>query len=204
MRLFEFADAEAQVALWKLISDSVWTAIATQRHQQAQVAAQKAAQKPKASPRPKKAKHPPLPMPPKSPKQKSSNKQEKSVKPGQERPLAQQQGQQALPTASSKAAISNLVAPQTPVPSAASLATQNIAKNKQQLSPQAAPLAQKQVMQAKAFPNAVRSNLAQPQTPVTSAASVPTQNATKAQSVAQVQRQLDPLAHDKTVKRLTR
>jgi hypothetical protein len=30
MRVFEIADAEAQLALWKLVSDSVWTAIQTQ------------------------------------------------------------------------------------------------------------------------------------------------------------------------------
>ena len=35
MRLFEFADAEAQIALWKLISDSVWAAIASQAIEQA-------------------------------------------------------------------------------------------------------------------------------------------------------------------------
>lgn len=32
MRIFEIADAEAQLALWKLVNDSVWTAIQTQQH----------------------------------------------------------------------------------------------------------------------------------------------------------------------------
>ena len=41
MRIFEIADAEAQLALWKLVNDSVWTAIQTQQHEQAK---QKAAQ----------------------------------------------------------------------------------------------------------------------------------------------------------------
>jgi hypothetical protein len=36
MRLFEFASAEEQLALWKLISTSVWTAIEQQVHQQQQ------------------------------------------------------------------------------------------------------------------------------------------------------------------------
>lgn len=42
MRIFEIADAEAQLALWKLVNDSVWTAIQTQQHEQAKqkVAAQ--------------------------------------------------------------------------------------------------------------------------------------------------------------------
>ena len=35
MRIFEIADAEAQLALWKLLNDSVWTAIQTQQHEQA-------------------------------------------------------------------------------------------------------------------------------------------------------------------------
>ena len=35
MRLDEFANAEDQMALWKLINDNVWQAIETQRQQQA-------------------------------------------------------------------------------------------------------------------------------------------------------------------------
>ena len=35
MRIFEIADAEAQLALWKLVNDSVWTAIQTQQQEQA-------------------------------------------------------------------------------------------------------------------------------------------------------------------------
>jgi len=68
MRLFEFADAESQMALWKLITDSVWQAIAKQAQEQKQLDAQKAksvsaapkqskALKPKiVSPQPTKAK----------------------------------------------------------------------------------------------------------------------------------------------------
>ena len=40
MKIFEIADAEAQLALWKLVNDSVWTAIQTQQHE---LAKQKAA-----------------------------------------------------------------------------------------------------------------------------------------------------------------
>jgi hypothetical protein len=46
MRIFEIADAEAQLALWKLVNDSVWTAIQTQQHEQAKQKA--AAQQKKA------------------------------------------------------------------------------------------------------------------------------------------------------------
>ena len=42
MRLFEFADAESQMELWKLITDSVWQAIAKQALQQKQHDAQRA------------------------------------------------------------------------------------------------------------------------------------------------------------------
>ena len=50
MRLVEFANAEDQMALWKLINDNVWQAIETQRQQQAKEAQAKAA-KAKLKPR---------------------------------------------------------------------------------------------------------------------------------------------------------
>ena len=42
MRLFEFADAESQMELWKLITDSVWQAIYKQAQEQKELDAQKA------------------------------------------------------------------------------------------------------------------------------------------------------------------
>ena len=42
MRLFEFADAESQMELWKLITDSVWQAIYKQAQEQKQLDAQRA------------------------------------------------------------------------------------------------------------------------------------------------------------------
>ena len=47
MRLEEFANAQDQLDLWKLVSDAVWAGINTQRQQQDQMAAQPKAQ-PKA------------------------------------------------------------------------------------------------------------------------------------------------------------
>ena len=41
MRLFEFANAEAQMELWKLITDNVWQAIYKQAQEQKQIDAQK-------------------------------------------------------------------------------------------------------------------------------------------------------------------
>ena len=69
MRLVEFTSAADQLALWKLISDTVWSSINAQAKQQAQVAAQqKRIVKPKKKvaskvkiPRPPAAK--PLPQP---------------------------------------------------------------------------------------------------------------------------------------------
>ena len=53
MRLFEFADAESQMELWKLITDSVWQAIYKQAQEQKQLYAQRAKS---ASATPKQAK----------------------------------------------------------------------------------------------------------------------------------------------------
>jgi hypothetical protein len=50
MRLFEFADAESQMELWKLITDSVWQAIAKQAQEQKQLDAQ-SAKSPSATPK---------------------------------------------------------------------------------------------------------------------------------------------------------
>ena len=69
MRLVEFTSAADQLALWKLISDTVWSSINAQAKQQGQVAAQqKRVMKPKKKvaskikiPRPPAAK--PLPQP---------------------------------------------------------------------------------------------------------------------------------------------
>jgi outer membrane biosynthesis protein TonB len=74
MRIVEIASAEEQLALWKLISDNVWTTISQQARTEAQqraAAAAKSRLKPK---KPKKLKKPPrAPAPPK-PKPKPQNK----------------------------------------------------------------------------------------------------------------------------------
>ena len=50
MRLFEFADAESQMDLWKLITDSVWQAIYKHAQEQKQLDAQ-SAKSPSAAPK---------------------------------------------------------------------------------------------------------------------------------------------------------
>ena len=74
-----------------------------------------------------------------------------------------------------------------------------------------APQTQKPQVLPNVFTSTARSNPAQPQTPVTSASSLSAQNAAKTRpdrlrapdTVAGVQRQLDPLASIDVVKRLT-
>jgi len=81
--------------------------------------------------------------------------------------------------------------------------------NNQQKS---APQTQKQQVLPKVFSNTQKSNLAQPQTPMTSASSLSPQSAAQTSSqrvihdpnsVANIQRQLYPLAFDSTIKKLT-
>jgi hypothetical protein len=163
MRLQEFADAEEQIKLWKLISDSVWHSIKLQAIEQEQKRNDLEKKQKKSAPRPKavkKHKTVTAPKPPKQPK-----KQQVSDK-------------SAIPT-------------------------------KQQMS---RSQTQKQQVLPKVFSNTAKSSLAQPQTPTTSAASLSAQSAAKTRSerlshdpnsVANIQRQLDPLASSDVIKRLT-
>jgi hypothetical protein len=72
MRLKEFANAEEQLALWKLVSDNVWGAIATQAEQEHRYEAEKALRaKPKREKRgnlPKATRHSPPKTPSAQPK----------------------------------------------------------------------------------------------------------------------------------------
>ena len=62
MKINEIANAEEQMALWKLVSDGVWSAISQQSRQQAQERAAKAKlPKPKKRAAPKPAPHVPKP-----------------------------------------------------------------------------------------------------------------------------------------------
>jgi hypothetical protein len=101
MRIVEIANAEEQMALWRLVNDNVWQAIETQRQQQAQAAQAKAAQ---AKLKPRKGRKggrgklsiPMLPPPP-SPKAPPAKKPDASANPQQAKPQnlqPQAQGQQ--------------------------------------------------------------------------------------------------------------
>ena len=101
MRIVEIANAEEQMALWKLVNDNVWQAIETQRQQQAQAAQAKAAQ---AKLKPRKGRKGgrgnlsiPMPPPPPSTKVPTAKKPEASANPQQAKPQNLQpsaQGQQ--------------------------------------------------------------------------------------------------------------
>jgi len=90
MRIVEIANAEEQMALWKLVNDNVWQAIDAQRQQQAQAAQAKAAQ---AKLKPRKGRKGArgkisisMPPPPPSPKTPQAKKPEASANPDQAKP----------------------------------------------------------------------------------------------------------------------
>ena len=101
MRIDEFASAEEQLALWRLVNDNIWQAIDAQRQQQAQAAQAKAA---KTKSKPRKGRKGgrgklsiPMPPSPPSPKVPPAKKPEASANPQQAKPQNLQpsaQGQQ--------------------------------------------------------------------------------------------------------------
>ena len=99
MRLEEFANAQDQLDLWKLVSDAVWAEINTQRQQQDQMAAQ-----PKAQPKtkakgsgPKGSKTKPIKIPvPRAPPKPVPPPQQK---PAQAATITKSKGQVAAPAA---------------------------------------------------------------------------------------------------------
>lgn len=68
MKLLEFASAEEQLALWKLISDNIWDAIEEQarieREEKAKAKPLKPMRQPRAPAAPKAQTSPPVPLPP--------------------------------------------------------------------------------------------------------------------------------------------
>ena len=114
MRINEIASAEDQMALWRLVSDSVWQAIETQRQQQAQAAQAKAAKaklKPRGGRKGKSKSAAPMPSPKPPPPKKSPPPANPSVKPSQ--PPA------ANPQAQSLAQRQQALVPQKPVTTSA-------------------------------------------------------------------------------------
>ena len=102
MRITEIADASEQLALWKLINTSVWTAIDTQAKQQAQQRAasqqQRKAKRPRTKSRGVSVPHVPMPKSLPKPKhiQKTTNPSSHPTQPTQK--PAYPLSQQALPS----------------------------------------------------------------------------------------------------------
>jgi len=114
MRINEIASAEDQMALWRLVSDSVWQAIETQRQQQAQEEQAKAAKaklKPRGSRKAKGRSAAPMPSPKPPPPKKAQPPENPSTKPNP--PPA------ANPQAQSPAQRQQALAPQMPVTTSA-------------------------------------------------------------------------------------
>jgi len=131
MRLQEFADAEEQINLWKLISDSVWNSIKFQaiKQEQKRLDLQKTQSKSmKTAKSIKKPKTEPRPMSLKSLKKSQPKSDNSAIPAKQQNPKPQTQKQQVLPKVFSNTQKSNLATPQTPVTSATSISLQNAAK----------------------------------------------------------------------------
>ena len=103
MRLLEFASAEEQLALWKLVSDNVWKAIAQQARDEAAEKAERARQA-KLKPKSKASPPPPKPIsalpPPPLPKPKPLYPNKPKATPTQAKPTAVQPTTTVRPTAS--------------------------------------------------------------------------------------------------------
>ena len=131
MRLFEFTDANEQLALWKLISDSVWAAIASQADteriakQRPSVRTKKSAQRKSVN----KSKSVAAPKQRKLPK-KQRVTAKSAQPPKQKKPLSKTQKPQVLPKVFSSTSKSNLAQSQTPATSLASLSAQGAAKTR--------------------------------------------------------------------------
>ena len=97
MRLEEFANAQDQLDLWKLVSDAVWAGINTQRQQQDQMAAQPKAQPKTRAKRAKGSTAKPIKIPvPKAPPKPVPAPQQK---PAQAAAISKSKGQVTVPAA---------------------------------------------------------------------------------------------------------
>ena len=144
MRLKEFADAEEQIKLWKLISDSVWHSIKQQATEQEQKRAitQKKPSKKKPRPtrikKPKTVSQPKLPNAQKSVSATKSSKQKKQLPPQSVKP-------QVLPQVFKSTARSNAATPQQQSTSSQSQTSANTLKQRQKHDPDSVANTQRQL-----------------------------------------------------------
>ena len=129
MRLQEFADAEEQIKLWKLISDAVWHSIKLQAIEQEQKRNDLQKTQKKSAPRAKTVKKPKTVAAPKPPKQQQVT-HKSAQPPTQQNSRSQTQKPQVLPKVFSNTQKSNLATPQTPVTSNSIKSPQSVAKTR--------------------------------------------------------------------------
>ena len=112
MRLQEFADAEEQIKLWKLISDSVWHSIKQQATEQEQKRATSQKKPSKKKPRPTTSKKPKTVSQPKLPSVQKSDSASKSSKQSKKQLPPQAVKPQVLPLVFKNSTRSNRATPQ--------------------------------------------------------------------------------------------
>ena len=132
MRLQEFADAEDQIKLWKLISDSVWHSIKQQATEQEQKRATSQKKPSKKKPRPTRSKKPKTVSQPKLPSAQKSVSPTKPTKSSKQQQVPPQSVKpQVLPLVFKSSTRSNRATPQQPSTSSQSQTSANTLQQRQ-------------------------------------------------------------------------
>ena len=144
MRLQEFADAEEQIKLWKLISDSVWHSIKQQATEQEKKRATSQKKPSKKKPRPTKSTTPKTISQPKTPSAKKSESASKSSKQQKQLP-PQLVKTQVLPQVFKNSTRSNRATPQEQSSTSQSQSSANMAQQRQKHDPDSVANTQRQL-----------------------------------------------------------
>ena len=145
MRLQEFADAEEQIKLWKLISDSVWHSIKQQATEQEQKRATSQKKPAKKKPRPTSSKKPKTVSQPKLPSAQKSVAANKPTKQQNKQLPPQSVKPQVLPQVFKSTARSNRATPQQQSTSSQSQTSANTLKQRQKHDPDSVANTQRQL-----------------------------------------------------------
>ena len=148
MRLQEFADAEEQIKLWKLISDSVWHSIKQQATEQEQKRATSQKKPSKKKPRPTTSKRPKTVSQPKLPsaqKSVTATKPTKPTKQSKKQLPPQSVKPQVLPQVFKNSARSNAETPQQQSTSSQSQTSAKTLQQRQKHDPDSVANTQRQL-----------------------------------------------------------
>ena len=145
MRLQEFADAEEQIKLWKLISDSVWHSIKQQATEQEQKRATSQKKPSKKKPSPTRMKKPKTVRQPKLPSAQKSVSATKPTKQSKKRLPPQSVKPQVLPLVFKNSTRSNAATPQQQSTSSQSQTSANTLKLRQKHDPDSVANTQRQL-----------------------------------------------------------